>query len=449
MSLRRELGTFDTTMVVVGGIIGAGIFVNPAVVASRLPSGGLVLAAWIVGGAIALAGALVFAELAAAIPLAGGEYVYLREAWHPLVGFLFGWASLLLIQGGGIAAVAITFAQYALRLVGRGGEGAAPLVLAIAAIALLAGINVLGVKPGSRVLNGLVILKILSLGILIAGGLFTAGGEPAGPAASTAAAGVARALPAAGLAGFGAALVPILFSYGGWQSANVVAEETRDPRRTLPRALVAGTLIVILVYVAVNVVYLRALGRDGLASTLTPAADAVRRLFGSGTDRFLAAAIAVSAFGFLDLSFLAPTRISYAMARDGLFFPALARVHPRFGTPALAIVFQAVWSAGLVAAGNYGGLVDSVVFADWIFFGLSAAAVFVLRSREPAREGRFRAPFYPLLPLLFVAASVVAVVSAIGSSPGRSAFGAALLALGVPVYYFFARRRAAEAKTAA
>jgi len=289
------------------------------------------------------------------------------------------------------------------------------------------------------VLNGLVILKILSLGVLIAGGLFAPPGAPT----TVQAAGAGKTLPAAGFLGFGAALVPILFSYGGWQSANVVAEETRDPRRTLPRALVAGTVIVILVYVAVNVVYLRALGRDGLASTLTPAADAVRRLFGSGTDRFLAAAIAISAFGFLDLSFLAPTRISYAMARDGLFFPALARVHPRFGTPALAIVFQAVWSAGLVAAGNYGGLVDSVVFADWIFFGLSAAAVFVLRSRGPAVEGRFRAPFYPILPILFVAASVVAVVSAIGSSPGRSAFGAAVLALGVPVYYWFAKRRAA------
>ena len=249
--------------------------------------------------------------------------------------------------------------------------------------------------------------------------------------------------------GFGGALVPILFSYGGWQSANLVAEETRDPRRTLPRALILGTLIVIFVYVAVNVVYLRALGRDGLAATLTPAADAVRQLFGAGTDRFLAAAIAISAFGFLDLSFLAPTRISYAMARDGLFFPALARVHPRFGTPALAIVFQAVWSAGLVTAGNYGGLVDSVVFADWIFFGLSAAAVFVLRARGPVPEGRFRAPFYPVLPLLFVAASVVAVASAIGSSPQRSAFGAALLALGVPVYFFFARRRGPAAGAAA
>jgi len=175
---------------------------------------------------------------------------------------------------------------------------------------------------------------------------------------------------------------------------------------------------------------------------MTPAADALRGLFGGGTDRFLAMAIAVSAFGFLDLSFLAPTRISYAMAKDGAFFPALARVHPRFGTPALAIVFQAVWSAGLAALGNYGGLVDSVVFADWIFFGLSAAAVFVLRSRGPVPAGRFQAPLYPALPLLFVGAAILAVVSAIRSSPGRSGFGALLLAAGIPVYFLFRRRSA-------
>ncbi len=433
MSLRRDLGTFDATMVVVGGIIGAGIFINPSVVAARLPSATLVLAAWVTGGAIALAGALVFAELAAAMPRAGGEYAYLTEAYHPIVGFLFGWASLLLIQGGGIAAVAITFGQYALRLVGR--EGAAPAPLAIAAILLLAGVNVLGVKPGSRLLNVLVLLKVAALGVLIVGGLLV-------PPPRTPSLPGRAALPPGGLAAFGTALVPILFSYGGWQSANLVAEETRDPRRTLPRALVAGTLVVIFVYVAANVVYLRALGREGLAATLTPAADAVRRLFGSDADRFLAAAIAVSTFGFLDLSFLAPTRISFAMARDGIFFPSLARLHPRFGTPALAILLQAAWSCALVGFGNYGGLVDSVVFADWIFFGLAAAAIFVFRRRSPAAPGRFRAPFYPVLPILFVGAAALAVASAVLSSPGRSAAGAALLAAGVPVYLFFRRRGA-------
>jgi len=435
MSLRRELGTFDAAMVVVGGIIGAGIFINPAIVAQRLPTAGLVLAAWVVGGAIALAGALVFAELAAALPQAGGQYAYLREAYHPIVGFLFGWASLLLIQGGGIAAVAITFAQYALRFVGK--AGAAPAPLAIAAVALLAGVNVLGVKPGSRLLNALVGLKILALATLVVGGLALAPhmpGSTAGPV-----------LPAAGLLAFGGALVPILFSYGGWQSANLVAEETRDPRRTLPRALVAGTVLVILVYVAVNFVYLRALGREGLAATSTPAAEAVRRLFGSGADPFVAAAIAISTFGFLDLSFLAPTRISYAMARDGLFPAPIARLHPRFQTPAWAIVLQAAWSCLLVALGNYGGLVDSVVFADWIFFGLAAASIFILRARDGIPPGRFRTPGYPVVPVLFVAAAVLAVVSAIRSSPGRSAVGAGLLATGVPAYLFFTRARPRKA----
>ncbi|MDQ2870147.1 MAG: amino acid permease [Acidobacteriota bacterium] len=433
MSLRRALGTFDATMVVVGGIIGAGIFINPAFVAQRLPTAGLVLAAWVAGGAIALAGAFVFAELAAALPEAGGEYAYLREAYHPLVGFLFGWASLLVIQGGGIAAVAITFANYALRLAGR--PDASPTPLAIAAIALLAGINVLGVKPGSRVLNTLVVLKIAALATLIFGGLAFASARLPAPAAT--------ALPASGLLAFGGALVPILFSYGGWQSANLVAEETRDPRRTLPRALIAGTVIVILVYVSVNFVYLRALGRDGLAATSAPAADAVRRFLGPGADRFVAGAIAVSTFGFLDLSFLAQTRISFAMARDRLFPAALARVHPRFQTPAASIALQAVWSCVLVAIGNYGGLVDSVVFADFTFFGLAAAAVFVLRRRSGGAPpaGRFRTPGYPVVPLLFIAAAALAVVSALRSSPQRSGFGALIVATGVPVYFLYARRR--------
>ncbi len=433
MSLRRALGTFDATMVVVGGIIGAGIFINPAFVAQRLPTAGLVLAAWVAGGAIALAGAFVFAELAAALPEAGGEYAYLREAYHPLVGFLFGWASLLVIQGGGISAVAITFANYALRLAGR--PDASPTPVAIAAIALLAGINVLGVKPGSRVLNTLVVLKIAALATLIFGGLAFASAHAPAPAGG--------ALPATGLLAFGGALVPILFSYGGWQSANLIAEETWDPRRTLPRALVAGTVIVILVYVSVNFVYLRALGRDGLAATTAPAADAARRLLGSGADHFVAAAIAVSTFGFLDLSFLAQTRISFAMARDGLFPAAIARVHPRFHTPAASIALQALWSCVLVAVGNYGGLVDSVVFADFTFFGLAAAAIFVLRRRSggPPPAGRFRTPGYPIVPMLFVAAAALAVVSALRSSPQRSAFGALIVASGVPVYFLYARRR--------
>lgn len=423
-------------MVVVGGIIGAGIFINPSLVAQRLPSGPLVLAAWTVGGLIAAAGAFAFAELATLLPKAGGEYVYLRDAWHPLVGFLFGWASLLLIQGGGLAAVAITFAQYALRLAGHGPERAVPL--AIASLAVVAAVNYAGVKPGSRLLNVLVVAKLAALGLLIGAGWIFGAGRP-----------LTGARPAAAAAGttvlaFGAALIPILFSYGGWQSVNVVAEEVREPRRTLPFALVTGISIVLLVYLLANVVYLQNLGRDGLAATMTPAADAVRVFAGPWADRFIATAIAISAFGFLDLTLLAPTRITYAMARDGLLPAGLARVHPRFETPGTAILLQAGWSILLVLTGTFGELVDTVVFGDWIFFGLTVAAIFVFRRRFPPRgreAGAFLTPGYPVVPALFVAAAAVVVVSTVWSSPMRSLLGLLLLLSGVPVYLFFARRR--------
>ena len=439
MSFRRALGPFDATMVVVGGIIGGGIFINPYVVAQRLSSPGLVLAAWIAGGAIALAGAFAFAELATLFPRTGGEYVYLKEAYHPIVAFLFGWASLLMIQGGGLAAVAITFAQYAIRL--TGGSPSAAVPLAVGSILVVAGVNYAGVKPGSLLLNLLVLAKIAALAVLIGGGLWLGHRHGAPPPPSS------RAAPGgSGLLAFGAALIPILFTYGGWQSANIISEEMRDSRRTLPKALMAGTAVVILIYVLANVVYLSALTREGLATTTTPAADAVRVIFGPGADRLIAAAITVSAFGFLDLTLLAPTRIYYAMAKDGLFFESLARLHPRFQTPALAILLQAAWGIVLVLTGTFADLVDSVVFGDWIFFGATGAAIFVLRRRIPIRRreaGAFKTPGYPLVPALFVAAAALAVVSAILSNPRRSAIGTGLLATGVPVYFFYAKRRSA------
>jgi basic amino acid/polyamine antiporter, APA family len=435
MAFRRALGPFDATMVVVGGIIGSGIFILPSVVAQRLDTSQLVLAAWIAGGGIAIAGAFAFAELATLIPHAGGEYVYLREAYHPLVAFLFGWASLLMIQGGGLGAVAITFSQYTLRLTGRSGANAA--IWASVAIAVVAAVNIVGVKPGSRLLNLLVLLKLGALAALIIGGLLLSPATPASsPRPPAAAPGV--------LVAFGAALVPILFAYGGWQSVNILAEETREPRRTLPLALMAGTTIVIVVYLLANVVYLQALGHDGLAATMTPASDAVRRIFGPRADGLIAAAIAVSAFGFLDLTLLAQTRIYYAMGSDGSFLPALGRLHPRFQTPALAILLQAAWGIVLVLTGTFGELVDSVVFGDWIFFGLTVAAVFRFRSRVPLSKrepGAFRTPGYPILPALFVLAALLVVASAIHSNPRRSGIGAVLLATGVPVYFFSARRR--------
>ena len=434
MAFRRALGSFDATMVVVGGIIGSGIFIVPSVVAQRLPTAGLVLAAWLAGGAIALAGAFAFAELATLFPRAGGEYVYLREAYHPLVAFLFGWTSLLMIQGGGLAAVSITFAQYGLRLLGRNPADAS--VAAPIAIGVVAVVNLLGVKPGSRLLNVLVVLKFVALAALIGGGLMF---PPAvGPNVVP-----VHPPPSGGFVAFGGALVPILFAYGGWQSVNLVAEETREPRRTIPRALIVGMGIVITVYLLANVVYLRVLSHAALAATRTPAAEALQWIFGPGADRLIAASIAISAFGFLDLTLLAQTRIYFAMGKDGVFFPALARLHPRFGTPTFAILLQAGWGILLALTGTYGELVDSVVFGDWIFFGLTVAAIFVFRrtipidSREP---GTFRTPGYPLVPALFVAAAVVVVVSAVRTNPFRSAIGIAFLAVGPLVYWLFVRR---------
>ena len=383
MSFRRELGRFDTAMVVVGGIIGAGIFINPYIVAQRLDSPALVMAAWLVGGAVALAGALTFAELGALFPRAGGHYAYLREAYHPLAGFLYGWGLLLMIEGGAIAAVGITFAEYTLRLVGR--PEASTAALTILAIAVVAGVNYLGVKPGSRLLNTFVILKLIPLALLIGAGLILpvpettalANAAAASVAAATGAVeGVAGSGPPFLLFAFGAALIPVMFSYGGWQNANYVAEEMKDPVRDLPFSLLAGTSLVVLVYGLVNLVYLRTLGHPGLAATATPASDAAGILFGDTGDFLITLGIAVSTFGFLNLTMLAPTRVFYAMARDGLFPERVARLHPKYDTPSLAIVIQSTWAVVLVLTGTYGQLIDYVVSADWIFFGAAGASLF-------------------------------------------------------------------------
>lgn len=453
MAFRRVLGPFDATMLVIGAIIGSGIFINPYIVAQRLPSATLVLAAWIAGGVVALVGALVYAELGAVFPRVGGQYAYLRDAYHPLAGFLYGWGLLAVIESGAVAAVAITFAQYTLRLVGRPDVG--PVPLAVAAILVLSIVNYLGVKPGSRLLNVFVVLKVTALVFLIgAAFVVVAGPAPAVPVAAAPA--VPSTMPLA--LAFGAALIPIFFAYGGWQNLNYVAEEMRDPKRHMPASLIAGTAIVVAVYVLINVVYLRVLGRAGLAATATPAADAVSALFGHGGDRFIAAAIAISTFGFLDLAILAPTRVYYAMAADGLFPPAVARLHPRYGTPSLAIILQSSWSVILALplnwaallhgtlrwdqAGAYARLLDYVVFADWIFFGLTAASLFIFRRRVPlaTRGDAFVMPGYPLLPALFVLVAITVVFSVVSSSPEQAARGALLLALGVPVFYYERRR---------
>ncbi len=425
----RRLGLFSATMAVVGGIIGGGIFRTPAAVAERVGSPALILGAWIVGGAVALLGALCFAELGQRRPRAGGGYVYLRETWGPLAAFLYGWALLLVIASGAIAAIAVTFADYALTLTGLSQRFSLPL--AVSAILFVSAVNYLGVRPGAYLQNGFTLLKLAALAALVVFGL--AAGLP--PSARS---------PAGVPGNFGGALVPILFTYGGWQQTNFIAEEMVDPERDLPRALVLGVAIVIVVYLLANLAYLRVLGAEGLAHSSAPAADAMQIVLGPAGGMLIAAGIAASTFGFLNLVILVTPRVFQAMAADGVFFPQLAGLHPVHRTPAAAIAVQAAWASVLALSGSFSQLVDYVSFADWIFFGLTVAGLFIYRARDGAQvaappPGAFRAPGYPWTPLLFVAAAAFVVVSSIVANPGNALVGAGLLALGVPAYLYWSR----------
>jgi len=426
---------------VVGGIIGSGIFLNPALVAERVRTGEITLLVWVLGGGIALAGALVFAELGARRPVAGGGYVYLRDAYGRLPAFLYAWTLLLVIATGAIAAVAVTFAGYMAALLDFG--PAAQLPLAVGAIVLLSGVNYLGVKPGAITQNVLTVLKLGALAVLIFAGLTL---TPAAPAVEP-----LPSLPQQQLLlAVGAALVPVLFAFGGWQQTNFVAEELVDPERNLPRALIAGVGIVVVVYLLANLAYLRTLGVPGLSVSSAPAADAMSALLGPKGRGLIAAGIAISTFGFLNLVILVSPRVYQAMARDGLFFPSLARLHHRYRTPTAAIAFQGAWAVILTLTGRYGDLLDYVVFGDWIFFAAVASTVFVFRARERiGGEGsslRFRMPGFPLLPAAFMLAALYVVVGSIASNPANAIKGTALILLGVPVFLFWERKhkRAAD-----
>jgi APA family basic amino acid/polyamine antiporter len=436
VTYRRTLGLFSGTMAVVGGIIGSGIFINPAIVAQRVGTAGYTLGVWVLGGAVALIGAFCFGELGRRRPRAGGSYVYLREALGPLPAFLYAWALLLVMATGAIAAVAVTFANYALGVLGYAGTDGR--WLAGLAIVVLTGINYIGIRPGAVTTNVFTLLKLGALGFLIVVGLI--GGE-----VITTEAGSAPASPANPFLAIAAALVPVLFAYGGWQQTNFIAEEIVEPEKNLPRSLVLGVVIVVLVYLLANATYLRLLGPAGLAASTAPAADALRARLGPTGGAVIGLGIAASTFGFLNLVIMVSPRVYQTVAADGLFFPAFARLHPVYRTPTTAIVAQGVWAVLLLITGQYGQLLDYVVFCDWIFFGLAVVALFVLRRRDRAAghaepAGAFRVPGWPVTPALFVAASLYVVVGSVSSNPGNAALGMGILLLGVPVFHYWRRR---------
>jgi APA family basic amino acid/polyamine antiporter len=426
--LRIGIGFPSATMLVIGGVVGVGIFVNPAVVARDLNSPVLMLAAWVAGGGIALLGAFVYAELAARLPSTGGEYVYLRDSYGPLAGFLFGWTTLLVVQAGGMAAVAIVFATNVNVL--AGGALSEKLVVAVT-LGGLAAVNCVGVRTGNGLQAWLGALKVLVIFALIAGGLFYA------PDAMK----VSHVLPSHDtFKAFGAAMIPVVFSYGGWQTANYVAGEIRDPARNLSRALLAGVVLVIALYLLVNIACLRALGPSHLGATLTPVSDVLQIVTGPVGARLAACAIALSAFAFLSQAMLTGPRVYFAMARDGLFFRSLAKVGEASHVPAAAIALQAAWAYVLVLSGRYDQILSYVIAMNFLFFGLSASCLFVFRRREAGVRHMHASVLHPWSTALFIAACVAIVGFSFWAYPLDSLVGYGIMALGIPPYLFWRSR---------
>jgi APA family basic amino acid/polyamine antiporter len=424
--LLRRLGLFDATMLVMGGIVGAGIFVNPAEVARSVHSPAAIVGAWVLGGAVALAGALVYAELAVRRPETGGQYAYLRDAWGPLPAFLYGWSLLLVIQSGGMAAVAITFSRYFLDLTHMPlAEGA----VAASALAALTAINCVGVRAGSNVQSALMLLKIAAIAALVICGLWLAPAAPARPHAPDAPLGLL------------AAMTPVMFAYGGWQTTSFVAGEMRDPRRDLARGVLLGVAGVVLLYCAVAFVSVSVLGPEGLAGSKTPASDVMRLAAGERGASLIAAGIAVSTFGFLSQSMLTTPRVYFAMAQDRLFFPLFARIGARSRVPVFAIALQGAAAIVIALSGSYGQILNYVVSVDFIWFGLTGAALFVFRRRAVGEDGMFRVPGHPFTTAFFVAACWIVVAATVWSHAANSLIGFAILAAGIPACLYWMKRR--------
>ena len=425
--LSRELTTFDLTMIV----IGSGIFITPSSIAQVLPSAGLILFVWLLGGLLALTGALTYAELGALMPRAGGVYVYLSEAYGGLFGFLYGWANFLVINTGALAALAIVYATYFGYLVPLS-ETAIKLI-AIGGIAILTFINYFGVKAGGIFSDVFTLLKLLGIGGLIVLGFLLGTGRdiqlhPLIPPLD-------KNLGSALALG----MVGVLWSYGGWQHATFTSGEAKDPTKSLPVAIIAGTAGVVIIYLLANLVYLYLLPIKTIASSSRVAATAAEQFLGPAGGTLISLTIFISTFGTSGIYTLSAPRIYYAMAVDGVFFKRAAYVHPKYRTPTFSIIFQSAWAILLILSGNFLQLITYVAFTDWIFFALTAATVIVFRRKHPSLEHPYRTWGYPVTPIFFILVSSWFVINTLVNSPTQAIAGLGFLALGVPVYYLWKR----------
>ena len=431
--LRKELTTFDLTMIAIGSTIGSGIFLTPSTIASALPSPAWIYGVWVAGGIMALCGALTFAELGGMLPGAGGIYVFLSEAYGGLAGFLYGWAYFLVVNTGGIAALSIAFATYFGVFIPLPPAGIT--LVAVAGILVVTGINVVGVKAGGFFSDLFTILKLVAIAGLIVVG-FGWGSTSATDF------GAPLQLPAGSLgSALAIAMVGVLWSIGGWQHATFAAAEAKDPTRSIPRAMIIGAIVVTVAYLLIMTAYFLLLSPAEMGSSARLASDAVGRVFGPAGAGAVAVAIFISTFGTTGIYTLTAPRIYYAMAADGVFFPGIARLHPRFGTPHRAIVIQSVWAILLVCYwGTFENLISYVVFTDWIFFGFAAATLFLFRKRRPDAARPYRTLGYPITPLIFIAFSGWFVVNTLFERPAQAWAGLLFLALGIPVYLFWKKR---------
>lgn len=446
--LVRAIGVWGASLLVIGSVIGSAIFLTTGIMADRLPSATLLLAAWAAGGGLALFGGLTYAEMGAMFPRSGGLYVFLAEAYGPVWGFLFGWAGTLIVLTGSVAAVAVGFAEYfsyffpalstsrtvvALPLPGGRLAISAGQVVAAASITILGAINYVGVRWGNRVQASLTVIKV---GALAAVPVLAVALARATPSFAP----IVPDLPRPAAA-FGVAMIAVMWAYEGWYYVAFAAGEIQNPSRNVPRALLIGTLALAAIYVTVNIAYMYALSMDEMRGVVRIAERAVTALVGDGGARLVAATVVISTFGCNAAGVISMSRVCYAMAADGLFFRAAARVHPEYHTPHVAIVLTCLWSMLLTLSGTYEQLFTYVTFASVLFGVAGGLAIFKLRRDRPDAARPYRAWGYPVVPAIFILGSAVLVVNTLVERPVESITGLGLVALGLPAYWKWSRDR--------